>query len=506
MLVLSEITGTPSAYDATAREFSHPTPLPQFAPHEFVAMYVVHAFTVALLGCAAVTGSAATPPVRPNVLFIAVDDLNVDLGTFGHRVVRTPNVERLAARGVKFDRAYCQFALCNPSRQSFLSGLRPETSGVVAQRLSVRDRQPDYVYLPGWFRAHGYHVTGVGKIFHGNDPVSWNHYENGNSTSPQESAALNNRAAVRDRGEHGPEWRPIDDPDETMGDGIVARAAVRQLREAATSGKPFFVAAGFRKPHLPWTAPRRFFEQYPRRAIPVRTEPAMSGIPKIALETDLTGKIPAGQEWQGEAAYYACVSFIDAQLGLMLDAMDELRLWDRTVVVLVSDHGFHLGDHGLWGKLTNFERSARVPLIIVPPESRHRGRSARGIVELIDLYPTLVELCGLPSPANLEGRSLVPFLQDPNAPSHRPAFTTTIHSGVLGRSVRTERWRYTEWGETGAAELYDHEADPGEYRNLAADPARSTDIAALKKLLAHNPRLSGPVPAEAQSERKNRKK
>lgn len=469
-------------------------------------MRLVLVFTLVLLGCAALSGSAAAAPARPNVLFIAIDDLNVDLGTFGHRVVRTPNVERLAARGVKFDRAYCQFALCNPSRQSFLSGLRPETSGVVAQRLSVRDRQPDYAYLPGWFRAHGYHVTGVGKIFHGNDPVSWDHYENGNPTSPQENAALQKRAVVRDRGEHGPEWQPIDDPDETTGDGIVARTAVRQLRGAVRSGKPFFVAAGFRKPHLPWTAPRRFFDQYPRHAIPVRNEPAMSGIPKIALETDLTGKIPPGQEWQGEAAYYACVSFIDSQFGLILDAMDELRLWDSTLVVLVSDHGFHLGDHGLWGKLTNFERSARVPLIVVPPQSIHRGRTAPAIVELIDLYPTLIELCGLPAPPKLEGRSLVPLLQNPRAPSDRAAYTTTIHSGILGRSVRTERWRYTEWGATGEAELYDHEADPGEYRNLAAEPARSADIAALKKLLAKNPRLSGPVPAEAQSERKNRKK
>ncbi|MDO8543207.1 MAG: sulfatase [Opitutaceae bacterium] len=449
---------------------------------------------------------AAIPPARPNVLFIAIDDLNVDLGTFGHAIVRTPNVERLAARGVKFDRAYCQFPLCNPSRQSFLSGLRPETSGVVAQGLSVRQQRPDYVYLPGWFRAQGYTVSGVGKIFHANDPVSWETYKNGNSTSPQENAALDRRAAVRSRGEHGPEWTPIDDPDETMGDGIVARTAVGYLREAAAAGRPFFVAAGFRKPHLPWTAPRRFFEQYPRAAIPKRSEPAMSGIPKIALETDLTGKIPPGQEWQGEAAYYACVSFIDAQIGLLLDAMDELRLWERTVVVLLGDHGFHLGDHGLWGKLTNFERSARVPLIIAAPAIRHGGSTTRAIVELIDLYPTLAELAGAAPPAGLEGRSLVPILRDPGLASNRPAYTSTIHRGVLGRSVRTERWRYTEWVGGGDTELYDHDADPGEYRNLAADPARAADVTALKRLLEKNPRLAGPVPADAQAERRNRKK
>jgi iduronate 2-sulfatase len=318
---------------------------------------------------------------------------------------------------------------------------------------------------------------------------------------------MKGRAAVRERGEHGPEWRPIDDPDETMGDGTVARTAVRFLRDVAKEGaKPFFVAAGFRKPHLPWTAPRRFFDQYPQKVIPARKEPPLAGVPKIALQTDLTGKIPAGEEWQGEAAYYACVSFVDAQIGLILDAMDELKLWERTIVVLVSDHGFHLGDHGLWGKLTNFERSARVPLVIAPPGTRHAGATAKGIVELIDLYPTLVDLCRLPMPTNLEGRSLAPQLADPRLVTNRAAYTCTIHDGVLGRSVRTELWRYTEWGDTKAIELYDAQADPGEYRNLAADPARAADVAMLKALLAKNPRLSGPVPGDAQAERKNRKK
>ena len=467
-------------------------------------MIHLRAVVVGLFLTASALGAASA--ARLNVLFIAIDDLNVDLGTFGHGIVRTPNIDRVAARGVKFERAYCQFPLCNPSRQSFLSGLRPETSGAIAQGLTVRTERPDYVYLPGVFRSQGYSVTGVGKIFHGNDPISWDRYETGNPTSPQENAALKGRAAVRERGEHGPEWQPIDDPDAAMGDGIVARTAVGFLRAAAKGGQPFFVAAGFRKPHLPWTAPRRFFEQYPRALIPVRKDPAMFGIPAIALQTDLTGRIPANQEWQGEAAYYACVSFVDAQIGLILDAMDELRLWDRTVVVLVSDHGFHLGDHGLWGKLTNFERSARVPLIMAPPRLPHAGASSRAIVELIDLYPTLSELCGLRAPPGLEGRSLAPLLHDPRAASDRPAYTSTIHEGILGRSVRTERWRYTEWGETGVVELYDHDADPGEYRNLAADPARAADVRMLKALLAQNPRLKGPVPGDAQAERKNRKK
>ena len=447
--------------------------------------------------------SAAIAAEHTNVVFIAVDDLNTTFATFGDRTVPTPNLDRLTARSVKFERAYAQFPLCNPSRQSFLSGLRPETSGAIAQGLTVRQSRPEFLYLPGLFRARGYQVTGVGKVFHGNDEASWDHFENGDSASPQEKAALKNRAEVRDRGEHGPEWYPIDDPEETMGDAIVARTAVGMLRAAA--GRPFFVAAGFRKPHLPWTAPRRYFDAFPRSSIPPLREPPMQNIPAIALETDLVGKVRPGQEWQAEAAYYACVAFIDAQIGRLLGALDELRLWDRTLVVLVSDHGFHLGDHGLWGKLTDFERSARVPLLIVPPGTRHAGQTSRAIVELIDLYPTIADLCDLPAPAGLEGRSLRPLLESPGAAWDHPAYTATIHRGTIGRSIRTERWRYTEWGDGVAAELYDHDADPGEYRNLAGEPGHAAEVAALKKLLAIPPRVAQ-VPADAQAERKNRKK
>ena len=207
--------------------------------------------------------------------------------------------------------------------------------------------------------------------------------------------------------------------------------------------------------------------------------------------------------WQAVAAYYACVSFIDAQVGLLLDALDELMLWDRTVVVFVGDHGFHLGDHGgLWAKLTNFERSARVPLIVVPPRSRTAAKVSRATVELLDLYPTLVEVCQLPAPAGLEGESFAALLEKPNAPWDHPAYTTTIHEGVLGRSVRTSRWRYTEWGEQQAVELYDHETDPGEYRNVAREPRYQASVGELKALLREIPHLSGPPPSDAQTPRK----
>src|SRR4051812_20294307 len=211
--------------------------------------------------------SSAGAPLRPNVLFIVVDDLNADLGAFGHTVSRTPNIDRLVARGVRFDRAYCQFPLCSPSRQSFLSGVRPETSGALAQGRTVRDARPDVVYLPGFFRANGYFTAGAGKVFHKNDEISWDRFDEAETKSPQERAALKGRSATRERGENAPEWHPLDCTDAETGDGIVARRVAGWLREAESGGKPFFLAAGFRKPHLPWTAPRAYFERYPQSSI-----------------------------------------------------------------------------------------------------------------------------------------------------------------------------------------------------------------------------------------------
>jgi iduronate 2-sulfatase len=455
----------------------------------------------AMIGCRACRAAALGG--KTNVLFIAVDDLNVDLGSFGHPVVKTPHIDRLVARGVRFERAYCQFPLCSPSRESFLSGLRPETSGALAQGKLVRDLRPAAPYLPAHFRANGYFTAAAGKIFHKNDPAAWEKYENADPIAAQEIKALKNRAETRERGENGPEWVPLDVDDVETGDGIVARRTVEFLREAAKDSRPFFVAAGFRKPHLPWTAPRRYFDLYPRERIPSLQEPEMVGVPAIALQTDLHGAPKPEPVWQAVAAYYACVSFIDAQVGLLLAAMDELALWDQTVVVFIGDHGFHLGDHGgLWAKLTNFERSARVPLILVPPHSAATGQASRATIELLDLYPTLLELCRLSPPSGLEGDSFASLLLTPSGQWNHPAYTTTIHEGVIGRSVRTARWRYTEWGEGVAAELYDHDTDPDEYRNVAREARHQETARELKQLLQQTPRLSGAPPADAQKPRK----
>jgi iduronate 2-sulfatase len=476
--------------------------LPPFLAFAFLAT------TAAALAASSPRPSPSTlvPPssARPNVLLIVADDLCADLGSFGVPAARTPNLDRLIARGVKFDRAYCQFPLCSPSRESFLSGRRPETTGAIAQGRMVRDVQPDLAYLPAYFRKHGWFTGAYGKIFHKNDPGSWDRYEEANPISPQEIAALKGRSASRDRGENSPEWYALDCDDADTGDGIVARGVAALIREHARGNRPFFLGAGFRKPHLPWTAPKKYFDLFPRDAIPPLKEPAMRDIPPLALQTDLFGTKPPADAREAAAAYYACVAFIDTQIGLLTAELDALKLWDNTIVVFMSDHGFHLGDHGgLWAKLTNFERCARVPFAIVAPRTPHAGRTTTGIAENLDLYPTLVELAGLPRPAWLDGRSLAPLLADPAAKWDHRAFTTTIHEGVIGRSVRTDRWRYTEWGDGQAVELYDQSADPGNYRNLAADPSRSADIAALKKLLAQNPRAAD-IPADAQSPRKQK--
>ena len=444
---------------------------------------------------------------RPrNALFIATDDLNTCIGAYGHPIVKTPNIDRIAKMGVRFDRAYCQFPLCSPSRESFLSGRRPETTGALAQGRLVRAAEPEVAYLPAYFRRHGWSTGAYGKIFHKNDPGSWDHYGEATPTSPQENAALKGRAETRQRGENAPEWFRLDCDDAETGDGAVARGVVTLLREHARGSRPFFLGAGFRKPHLPWTAPTKYFERFPKGAVPPPQELPMRDIPPLALQTDLFGTPPPADPAEARSAYYACVAFIDAQVGLLLAEMDALRLWESTIVIFMSDHGFHLGDHGgLWAKLTNFERCARVPLAIVVPGTAHAGRTTRGIVENLDLYPTLVELAGLPRPGWLEGRSLAPLLVDPNTAWDHPAFTTTIHEGVVGRSVRTDRWRYTEWGDGVATELYDQTADPGNYHNLARDPARAGDIAALRQHLARIPRTKD-VPADAQTERKLKRK
>jgi uncharacterized sulfatase len=438
------------------------------------------------LGTAA-PACAGEPGRKLNVLFIVVDDLNNDLGCYGHAVVKSPNIDRLAARGMRFNRAYCQYALCAPSRCSLLSGLRPETTQIYDLQTVLRSRIPDVVFLPQRFRQHGYFTAGMGKVFHdtrqSDAEKSWDFYQDKMGDDAQEAAAVKKRYAYA-QGKRLFEWTRLDGAGEKTRDGITARGIARFIEEKARAGVPFFVAAGFHKPHLPWTAPAKYFDLYPPERLPRTQEPALKDIPAIALMTELTGNPAPRSRAEAMAAYYACISFMDAQVGVLLETLDRLGLWDSTVVVLLSDHGYHLGDHdGLWAKLTTFEYAARVPLLIAAP-GQGRGKSSARIVELVDLYPTLAELCDLRPPARLEGKSLVPLLKQGDAPWDRSAYISVHHEGVVGKSVRTNHWRYTEWddGKKGA-ELYDHDRDPGEYNNLARHPAHAGAVAELKQLL-----------------------
>lgn len=422
------------------------------------------------------TARALAASAHPNVLFIVVDDLNPSLGCYGNPVVKTPNIDRLAARGTRFERAVCQYPLCNPSRVSFLSGRRPETSGVYVLTIPARTALPDVVMLPQFFRQQGYFSAGAGKVFHnarGSDAASWDFYDDGDGDDPEEKAAINARYG-------GGDGRPASHVLTTDGartrDGLNTRTIARYIAEQTAAGKPFFLAAGLHKPHLPWTAPKKFFDLYPEDGVALPAEPALRDVPPIALQTELSGFAQPESRAKAVRGYYACISFTDAHVGLLLDQLDRLDLWKNTIVVLVGDNGFHLGDHGgLWAKLSAFDASTRVPLLMagagVPA-----GRVVTTPVELLDIYPTLAELSAFPAPAGLEGQSLVPLMHG-RVKERRPASSLVYHydvarkTDVLGRTVVTESWRYTEWdGGKQGRELYWRASDPGEYHNRVSDP------------------------------------
>lgn len=451
---------------------------------------------------AAVLSSPAEPAgSRLNVLFVVSDDLNTTLSCYGHRVVKTPNLDRLARRGVLFERAYCQYPLCQPSRASFLSGLRPETTRVWTLETPTRQHVGDAVMLPELFRKNGYFTAHAGKIYHTGesceDPRSWDEEVRESGKTPPPEEVLRGGKSLGPKG-HSFDWAMLKTGDAGMPDGKVARKTVEWMEQLAQEGKPFFLGAGFRRPHAPYAAPKKYFDLYPLGKIPLpKTSPAeFQLLLPAALNHEPPDKPLSDLEVrQYLAAYYASTTFMDAQLGVLLDAMDRLRLWDNTVVVFFGDNGYHLGEHGgLWHKNSLFEESARIPLIVAAPSRDANGKRSPRLVELVDLYPTLAELCGLKPHANLEGTSFVPLLDNPKRPWKLGAFTmqgrgkerTEAAKDIefLGKSVRTERWRYTEWddGKQGA-ELYDERKDPRELENLAEDTKHARTRAELQKLL-----------------------
>ncbi len=435
----------------------------------------------------------------PNVLFLAVDDMNNDLGCFGHPLVKSPSIDRLAERGVRFERAYCQFPLCSPSRSSLLTGLRPDSTRVFDLQYHFRQDLPDVVTLPQMFARNGYYVTRVGKMYHYGNPgdIGTNGLDDRASWMERFNPAGRDKTALEpDIMNYTPKRglgsamafladRMGTDPEHT--DGKVADQTIRLLE--GYKDKPFFIAAGFYKPHCPWVTPKKYFDLYPMDpiALPQITAETPGDYPELALASTrpwpYLGVTP-DQARECKRAYYAAISFVDAQIGRVLDAVDRLGLRDNTIIVFWSDHGYHLGEHGLWFKQSCFEESARVPLIISMPGQKTAGQASARPVELVDLYPTLADLANLAPPDHLEGVSLRPLIDDPRAKWNRPAYTQVQRGEDPGHSVRTERWRYTEWafGEKGQ-ELYDHDNDPQELHNLAGDAKYADVVAQMKALL-----------------------
>ena len=402
---------------------------------------------------------------RPNVLLITVDDLSTDLSIYGNREVSTPQIERLADKGMRFDRAYSQFATCNPSRTSMLTGLRPDTTGVLDNKVNFRSLLPDVVTLPQLFRENGYFTMSIGKIFHGvgdkswDDPLAWD-------VSMTPGGRRNWRIGEGRNVTNGKidwaRWVASVRPDADQPDGRIARTAVEALEQLHGRDEPFFLAVGFHRPHSPFIAPAPYFDLYDLSRLELRDPPTERSDARIFARMDERDRRELLR------AYYACVSFIDQQLGLLLDWLDRNGGWEDTIVVLTSDHGVHLGEHDWWDKDTVFEPSTRVPLVVHAPAVKMRRHRSPRPVELLDLYPTLAELADLPAPDHLEGRSIVPLLEKPGRRWSQASFSQLKRKRSTARTLRTKRWRYTEWsGSVVGVELYDHPVDPGEYTNLA---------------------------------------
>ncbi len=455
--------------------------------------------TVLLLAVAAMPASAQPAPKRPNVLLIMADDLSDDVGTFGHAQVKTPHLDRLAARGVRFTRAYTQFPLCSPSRVSMLTGLRPDAAGVHDLQTDFRTVIPDVVTLPQMFRRQGYVAARVGKIYHyGNpgqigtpgldDPASWDHTVNPRGIDKDEEPLLTNYTPQRTGFGSSLAYYASPAPDEAHTDGKVATETIALLEQHRD--RPFFLAAGFYRPHCPYIAPKKYFDQYPLETVAAPADiPRAGDIPAPAWFTNPPHwGLDATQQREIIRAYYASIAFLDANVGRLLDALDRLGLTDDTIVVFVSDHGYHLGDRGQWMKQTLFERASRAPVIVAGHGVSDRGAASPRVVEFLDVYPTLADLAGLTPPAGLHGRSLRPLLADAQAAWDHPAITQVRRGAApntfMGYSIRTAHWRYTEWdGGARGRELYDADADPGELRNLVADPDHRDTVDHLRRQL-----------------------
>ncbi len=455
----------------------------------------------------------------PNILFIASDDLRNELNCYGQTHVHTPNFDRLAAEGMLFDRAYCQQAVCHPSRASLMTGKLPDTIGVTSLYTDLRKAAPDVVTLPQHFHKHGYVAESYGKIYHNGhghkgDPGSWSvpphRFGNGqqymleaNREMKRQNRALLAKAEADGRSLGGPRNGPAveraKDAYSGYSDGAMMLNAREGLKRLAADSQPFFLAVGFSKPHLPFNAPEKYWKLYDNESVSLPGNPyPPADAPAYALHSNGELRSYSGVPWNNEISdeltlelrqgYYACVSYIDSLLGDLLNDLDHLGLRDNTIIVFWSDHGFKLGEHGLWHKHTNFELDCRVPLMISTPGYR-TGQRTGSLVELLDLYPTLCDLAGLPVPSDLEGTSLRPVLENPNT-SIREFARSQYPRGrdIMGYTIKTDRYRYVEWTRIGAGEivdreLYDHFSDGQENKNQARNPSYASELPRLSSLV-----------------------
>jgi iduronate 2-sulfatase len=486
---------------------------------------MLRALTLLLLGSTSLFAAA-----KPNVLLICVDDLKPLLGCYGDSVVKSPNIDRLAARGVLFEKAFCNQAVCSPSRNALLTGLRPQSLGIYELATNFRKAAPDAVTLPQHFKANGYRAEGLGKIFHVghgnvNDVASWSvpHFtpktisyalkENNPPESTREQALFENKTDAW-KLPRGAPTESADVPDNRYGDGMIADEAVKRLEAAKQKpDEPFFLAVGFLKPHLPFVAPKKYWDLYDPASFKLPAlQTAPAGAPEFAPSTwgelrqyrDMPEQGPLTQEQAIHLihGYHAATSYMDAQLGKVLDALDASGLASNTIIVFWGDHGWHLGDHGMWCKHTNYEQAARIPVLVVAPGIQPARTQA--LIESCDIYPTLAELAQLPAPPQGDGRSFASVLKD-------PATTVRDHAihvyprggGLIGRAIRTQRHRLVEWKKPGAApdtailELYDYEADRSETKNLAAE--QPAVVAVLRQLLSQHPEAKPQISSKPEA-------
>ena len=488
----------------------------------------LHYYTlIAVTALISLPATAQPAAVRQNVLLITIDDLRPALGCYGDQTAVTPNIDQLASRSILFQRAYCQQAVCSPSRLSLLTGRRPDTIEVWDLATHFRTAAADIVTLPQHFRNHGYQTHSIGKIFHGSgapsrDPPSWSfppQFDNVRDPQFRYATAANLQGKKLKRA--ASEAASV--PDNQYIDGIVCDTALEALKAFKKGGQPFLLAVGFRKPHLPFCAPQKYWDLYVRNKIPLpvnNTHP--DGAPELAIRswgelegyTDIpnNGQLSNSKARELRHGYYACVSYVDAQVGRLMKSLQDLSLAENTIVMLWGDHGFHLGEQGLWTKANNYELSTRVPLILSVPGETKRGIETDAIVELVDVYPTLSALCRLPAPEGVEGINLQPLLKQPALPWKQAAFSQYPrareenrhrgHGEIMGYAIRTSRYRYVEWRfwktqHVTARELYDHQNDPHEMKNIADQGSHQNTLKTLSRRLAHGWQAALPIATES---------